>query len=42
MDQALMPVSDDNDEALDLMTQTTGGLAAVAHVKRVAELTDVS
>lgn len=41
MDQALMPVSDDNDEALDLMTKTTGGLAAVAHVKRVAELTDV-
>jgi hypothetical protein len=41
MDQALTPVGDDNDEALDLMTKTTGGRAAVAHVKKVARLTSV-
>lgn len=38
MDQALMPVGDD-DETLDLLTMTTGGRAAVAHVKKVAGLT---
>jgi hypothetical protein len=41
MDRALTPVGDDDDETLDLMTQTTGGRAAVAHVKKVAELTSV-
>ena len=41
MDQALMPVGDDNDESLDLLTKTTGGRAAVAHVKKIAELTRV-
>jgi radical SAM superfamily enzyme YgiQ (UPF0313 family) len=41
MDQALMPVGDDNDETLDLMTKTAGGRASVAHVKKVAELTGV-
>jgi hypothetical protein len=41
MDQALMPVGDDNDETLDLLTKTTGGRAAVAHVRKVAELTRV-
>ena len=41
MDQALMPVGDDNDEALDLMTKTAGGRASVAHVKKVAQLTGV-
>jgi hypothetical protein len=41
MDQALMPVGDDNDETLDLLTKTTGGRAAVAHVKKIAELTRV-
>jgi len=39
MDQALMPVGDDNDETRDLLTRTTGGRAAVAHAKRVAVLT---
>jgi len=39
MDQALAPVSDDDDDSLDLMTQTTGARAAVAHVRRIAELT---
>jgi hypothetical protein len=39
MDQALTPVGDDNDEALDLLTKTTGAQAAVAHIKKVAELT---
>jgi len=38
MDQALTPVGDD-DETLDLLTKTAGGRAAVAHVKKVAELT---
>jgi hypothetical protein len=39
MDQALTPVSDDDDETLDLLTKTTGARAAVAHIKKVAELT---
>jgi len=38
-DQALEPVHDDDDRALDLLTQTTGARAAVAHVKKIAELT---
>jgi hypothetical protein len=40
-DLALTPVSDDEDTTLDLFTKTTGARAAVAHVKRVAELTAV-
>jgi hypothetical protein len=39
MDQALAPVCDDDDATLDLLTKTTGSRAAVAHVKKVAELT---
>jgi len=39
MDQALTPVDDDGDETLDLLTKTTGARAAVAHVKKIAELT---
>jgi hypothetical protein len=42
MDQALTPVHDDDDETLDLMTKTTGARAAVAHIKRVDELTHAS
>jgi hypothetical protein len=38
-DQALMPVADDEELTLDLLTKTTGAGAAVAHVKKVAELT---
>ena len=38
MDQALTPVGDDGDETLDLFTKTTGGRAAVAHIKKVAGL----
>jgi hypothetical protein len=38
MDQALTPVGDD-DGSLDLMTKTGGAQAAVAHIKRVDELT---
>ena len=34
MDQALTPVGDDGDETLDLFTKTTGGGAAVAHIKK--------
>jgi hypothetical protein len=39
MDQALKPVGDDGDETLDLLTKTTGGNAAVTHIKKVARLT---
>ncbi|MCX7304879.1 MAG: radical SAM protein [Hyphomicrobiales bacterium] len=39
MDQALTPVSDDDDGTLDLLTKTTGARDAVAHIKKVAELT---
>ena len=38
-DIALAPVNDDEDETLGLLTQTTGALAAIAHVKKIAELT---
>ena len=38
-DQALTPVRDDDDVTLDLLTKTTGGRGAVAHIKKVAELT---
>jgi hypothetical protein len=39
MDAALEPVGDDEDVTLDLLTQTTGALAAIAHVKKIAALT---
>ena len=39
MDQALTPVGDDEDETLDLFTKTAGAQAAVAHIKKIAELT---
>ena len=42
MDQALTPVTDDDDQSLDLMTKTTGGTSAVAHLKNVSRLTAVS
>ncbi len=39
-DLALTPVADDADEErLDLLTKTAGALAAVAHVRKVSELT---
>lgn len=38
IDQALTPVGDD-DEELELFTKTTGGNSAVAHMKKLAELT---
>jgi len=38
MDQALTPVGED-DNCLDLLNKTAGALAAVAHVKKIAELT---
>ena len=38
-DAALAPVAGDEAETLDLLTKTTGALAAVAHIKEVAELT---
>ena len=36
----LAPVSDDEHEMLDLRTETTGGFAAISHVK-IAPLTGV-
>jgi len=39
MDQALTPVADDEEETLSLFTKTSGGTAAVSHVRKVAELT---
>jgi radical SAM superfamily enzyme YgiQ (UPF0313 family) len=39
MDQALTPVHDDDDQALDLMTKTGGARAAIAHIQRVDKLT---
>ena len=39
IDPALTPVGDDNDATLDLLTKTTGASAAVAHIRKVAELT---
>jgi hypothetical protein len=38
-DRALTPVRDDDDETFDLLTKTGGAQVAIAHVKRVAELT---
>jgi radical SAM superfamily enzyme YgiQ (UPF0313 family) len=40
MDQALTPVGEDGDETLELFTQTSGGVAHVAHVKRMAAATN--
>jgi hypothetical protein len=39
MDQALAPVADDDDVRLDLLTKTTGAAHAIAHTRKVAELT---
>ncbi|PDS31924.1 B12-binding domain-containing radical SAM protein [Rhizobium phaseoli] len=39
MDQALTPVADDEEETLSLFTKTSGGTAAVSHVRKVAQLT---
>ena len=41
MDEALTPVHEDEEITLDLLTKTTGATAAVAHIKKVAELTGV-
>jgi radical SAM superfamily enzyme YgiQ (UPF0313 family) len=38
-DQALTPVRDDDADVLDLTTKTSGARAAVAHIKRIGELT---
>jgi hypothetical protein len=39
MDLALAPVDDDDDVTLDLLTKTAGASAAIAHIRKVAELT---
>ena len=39
MDEALTPVGDDDDAALELMTLTAGGDAAFAHARKIAGLT---
>jgi hypothetical protein len=38
-DVALTPVGDESDAALDLLNKTTGAAAAVAHLRRVAQIT---
>jgi hypothetical protein len=38
-DQALMPVTEEVEETFDLLTVTTGAKAAIAHQKRVHEIT---
>ena len=38
-DLALTHVSDDDEDVLDLVTKTTGGRSAVAHIKKIAALT---
>ena len=42
MDRALAPVGDDNDATLDLLTKTAGASTAIAHIRKVAELTRAS
>src|SRR3989440_8012089 len=42
VDRALAPVGDDNDASLDLLTKTAGASAAIAHIRKVAELTSSS
>jgi len=39
VDRALTPVGDDDDATLDLMTKTAGAGAAIAHIRKVTELT---
>jgi radical SAM superfamily enzyme YgiQ (UPF0313 family) len=39
MDVALTPVNDDDDASLELLTRTSGARVAIAHAKKVAELT---
>ena len=41
-DTALTPVSDNEETTLDLLTNTTGAHAAVAHLKKIARLTGVA
>jgi Radical SAM superfamily len=40
-DQSLMPAADDEEDTLDLLTKTTGAAVAVAHIRKIAELTGV-
>src|SRR2546421_2849283 len=42
VDRALAPVDDDDDATLDLLTKTAGASAAIAHIRKVAELTSSS
>ena len=40
IDTALTPVGEDGDASMDLFTKTSGAAAAMAHLKKVAELVD--
>ena len=40
-DRSLMPAADDEEDTLDLLTKTTGAPIAVAHIRKIAELTRV-
>jgi len=42
MDRALAPVGDGDDATLDLLTKTAGASAAIAHIRKIAELTGAS
>ena len=39
MDEALIPVTADDEETLDLLTKTSGARAAIDHMKKVHDLT---
>ena len=41
-DKALTAVGDEEENEFDLVTQTSGGVAAVAHSKKVASLTSAA
>jgi hypothetical protein len=38
-DQALTPVTDEEEETFDFLTKTAGAKEAIAHLKKVAALT---
>jgi hypothetical protein len=38
-DQALMPVADEEEQTLDLLTKTSGARTAIDHLKKVHDLT---
>jgi hypothetical protein len=39
MEKSLTPVRDEEDLTLDILTKMSGARAAIAHIRKVAELT---